>query len=290
MRTRVIRYLERLRKGLVRRAYRLVGIDISAPRPRQLRGGPLQGRALLIDPDSAIEYQSKITEGSYDHFFYEALEESGGIADARIWDVGAHVGYHTLAFAALVGPRGRVVAFEPNPYNAERIQQNLELNPDLSERIVLMACALSNNDGETPFVFSPELASGRSSGSYLEGAVRPEPPSSYTEDHFKTMTVETAKADTLLLEKRVPQPDVIKIDVEGAEHFVLQGAKDLLSHHCPLLLVEVHNITMMFHVQKILFDLGYDIQMLDAEHTSLSRCFILAERRSRPEASNTRKC
>ena len=75
-------------------------------------------------------------------------------------------------------------------------------------------------------------------------------------------------------------PSIIKIDVEGAESLVLEGAVELLSKYKPLLLIEVNNITQMFYVQKRLLKIGYNLEILDKEHTSLSRCFIIA---SHPE-------
>jgi hypothetical protein len=72
-------------------------------------------------------------------------------------------------------------------------------------------------------------------------------------------------------------PSVIKIDVEGAEKLVLEGSLNLLLEYKPILLIEVHNITMMFYVQKILCELGYNSEILDSDNSSLSRCFIIAK-------------
>jgi hypothetical protein len=84
------------------------------------------------------------------------------------------------------------------------------------------------------------------------------------------------RADTLMHQKLVPMPSLIKIDVEGAELLVLEGAMELLTTHKPFLLIEVHNIIMMFKVQKLLSRLEYDLEILDEENSSVSRCFIRA--------------
>ena len=68
----------------------------------------------------------------------------------------------------------------------------------------------------------------------------------------------------------------MKIDVEGAEQLVLEGATKLLAIAQPLLFVEVHNISQMFYVQRLLLGAGYEMEILDAEHASLSRCFTVA--------------
>jgi Methyltransferase FkbM domain len=49
-------------------------------------------------------------------------------------------------------------------------------------------------------------------------------------------------------------PLVVKIDVEGGEQLVLQGAREFLSRHKPMILLEVHNIQLMFYVQSMLIE------------------------------------
>jgi len=73
-------------------------------------------------------------------------------------------------------------------------------------------------------------------------------------------------------------PDIIKIDVEGAELLVLRGGKDFLQHKSPKLLLEIHNITLMHDIVNLLRDLNYDTNILDEENAELSRCFITAQK------------
>ncbi|MFC1848227.1 FkbM family methyltransferase [Chloroflexota bacterium] len=246
----------------------------SLPQWVEITGGPLNGCHMLLDLNSPAYWQREMKEGRYDAFIYEEFLKLGSISGVTVWDVGAHIGYHSLAFAALVGPSGRVVAFEPNPHNCERFRMNSERNPDLTGRITLMTSALSNVDGECSFIYSPEVDDGRSTGSHMEEALVPESEASYIT--FDQTRVPTVKADTLLSEKRMPSPSIMKIDVEGAEKLVLEGAVELLTTLKPLLFIEVHNIMMMFNVQKLLNNLGYQIEVLNSEHSSLSRCFIVA--------------
>lgn len=239
--------------------------------------GPVKGYQMFLDLNSPTYWHGAMIKGKYDSFIYDALRPYQTMG-ATVWDLGAHIGYHSLAFAALVGETGKVVAFEPNPHNFQRLSQNIEKNSDISKRITLMTCALSNFDGQSEFFFSSEVDNGKSSGSHLEEAIVPEEKSAY--DGFKKELVQTAKADTLLKQNFASMPSIIKIDVEGAESLVLEGAVELLSKYKPLLLIEVHNITQMFYVQKRLLKIGYNLEILDKEHTSLSRCFIIA---SHPE-------
>jgi FkbM family methyltransferase len=235
---------------------------------------------MLLNPDSPGLWQREMAQGGFDSFIYDELYKWGDLPGQTVWDVGAHVGYHTLAMACLVGSSGHVVAFEPNPHNLERLRANLDRNPDLGQRVIIVDSALSQNDGEMKFVQSSDVDGGRSSGSHLAEALLPLVESVY--ESFTETLVRCVKADTLLASGVVPVPYLIKVDVEGAEHLVLNGAQDLLSNFRPFLFIEVHNVSAMFHVEKSLFGLGYSVEILDAEHVSPSRCFILAKPAKEP--------
>lgn len=243
------------------------------PRWTRVEDGPLKDGWLFLDTNSPAYWEHEMAQGRFDPFIYDELsrtEVAGGI----FWDVGAHIGYHSFCLAALVGPNGRVFAFEPNPYNTERFRLHLERNPTLAERINLQSVALSNADGEASFEFSPVVDDGTSTGSHLSNASLPSEPGDYAA--FQSTTVKTARADTLIESGAIPAPTIMKIDVEGAEQLVLEGATGLLRTAQPLLFVEVHNISQMFYVQRLLLNVGYEMELLDAAHASLSRCFTVA--------------
>jgi len=90
--------------------------------------------------------------------------------------------------------------------------------------------------------------------------------------------VPAIQLDTFLQGADEPAPDVIKIDVEGAELQVLEGGRRLLAEHRPLLLMEIHHICQMFGVKNLLHSLGYQLSILDEARATPSRCFLLAER------------
>jgi FkbM family methyltransferase len=238
-------------------------------------GGPLHGYYMLLDLNSPAFWHKEMMQGCYDSFIYDTLDKAVDIRGATVWDVGAHIGYHSLAFAALVGPSGHVVAFEPNPFNIDRFRKHLERNKDLCEHITLMTCALSKVDGEADFVFSPEVDDGRSSGSHLTQSLVPEEARVYRS--FSQTKVPVVKADNLLRDKRVPPPAIIKIDVEGAEAFVIEGARQILSNLNPILLIEVHHIVGMHDTLNVLLELGYRTSVVAEAPISPSRCFILAQ-------------
>lgn len=239
-------------------------------------GGPLEGREMYVDLE--VPTWKAMAEGDYEPFIFESLGE-GGYESKTVWDVGAFMGYHALAFAALVGEQGRVVTFEPNPFNVERIRMNLERSPDLAPRVTVVTDALSNEDGQTAFTFSSSVDTGNSSGSHIAGAFAPEVSSVY--ESFEQITVNTVRADTLLREGRVPVPSLIKMDVEGAEAMVLEGAVEMLSTARPTLLLEVHHIVTMLHTQQLLSGLGYELKVVHIEKDSASRCHVLAKPKGR---------
>jgi FkbM family methyltransferase len=246
---------------------------VAGPEWTRVTAGPLAGHKLMLTLGAA-PWQAEMRDGAFDAFIYDALAEHGPLAGKVFWDVGAHVGYHTLCFAALAGPEGAVVAFEPNLSNLDRLSANIERNADLAGRVRVMTCALSEHDGEASFVSSPNVDDGSSSGSGLENgfAFNREIDTSAA----GRIQVRTARADALVANGSVPAPDIVKIDVEGGESFVLRGALGLLREAKPVLVIEVHNIVSMFHTLGLLFDLGYESRILDAEHSSASRCHIIA--------------
>jgi FkbM family methyltransferase len=243
----------------------------SGPRWVRISSGPLAGRELFSN-DHLPNWRA-LADGDYEPFIFDSLGQDG-YEGKTVWDIGAYVGYHALAFAALVGPTGAVVTFEPNPYNVERVMMNLERNPDLASRIKVVQKALANEDGETTFLLSPLIESGESSGSHMTSAFAPEAPDVY--EDFEEITVETVKADTLLSTGQFPAPDLVKMDVEGAELMVLQGGTRLLADRHPSLLIEVHHIVTMFETQKLLTDLDYNLEIINMDQDSSSRCHLLA--------------
>ena len=207
--------------------------------------------------------------GTYDAFIYDALAVRGNLRDRVCWDVGAHVGYHSLVFASL---GAQVVAFEPNQHNAARLRAHLERNPALARNIRHLAVAVSDQDGEMAFVHCGGLT-GESSGSHLVAGLPPLEPKLYA--GYERVLVPAARMDSLIA-RGERAPDVIKMDIEGAEILALQGGHKLLAEKKPLLLIEVHHICLMFHLQQLLLQLGYSTRILDEQNASSSRCFIMA--------------
>lgn len=134
-----------------------------------------------------------------------------------VWDVGANVGHYTTEFLRLVGPDGRVVAFDPEPSCARRLEA-LGSAPQL----LVVEAAVADFDGETSF----SVSAGQ--GSYYN----------HIGSDDSELKVRVARAATLVAEG-TPAPTVVKIDVEGWEGEVFDGLGGLLEG-IRALFVEVH--------------------------------------------------
>ncbi len=138
------------------------------------------------------------------------------------WDVGAHYGYFSLLAAELVGPDGSVCAFEPSEFSFEL----LKLNTASIDRVEVFKKAVSNTCGELTFFEFPALYSEYNSLDI----------SQYQNEKWRQKvnavknTVQAVTLDSLADELQ-RLPDVIKIDVEGAEDQVIEGGKKILQEN-----------------------------------------------------------
>jgi FkbM family methyltransferase len=145
--------------------------------------------------------------------------------DDVFWDVGANVGYFTLVAATALAHRGQIVAFEPGKNAYQRLTENVSLNP--YRNIQTFPVAVSDREGEAVLHVAGDIADS-SASLYPAGQTqaRHEVCRTVSLDHFRRV-------------QGGRPPDLIKLDVEGAELAVLQGARDLIAATPPLLLVEM---------------------------------------------------
>jgi FkbM family methyltransferase len=142
---------------------------------------------------------------------------------AIVLDVGASVGGYSMLFGQWTGRRGRVYAFEPAPEIRAVLERHVALN-DLDGIVVPVAAAASDANGRSTFV-----TPGPHGISRLAAAGESAP-----------LTVDTITIDEFCRREAV-KPDLIKIDVEGAELAVLRGARDTLrARRDVAIFVELH--------------------------------------------------
>ncbi len=151
-----------------------------------------------------------------------------------VFDVGANVGQMTLEMAHLVGPAGRVVAIEPAPGNVRLLKRHVEANGFIN-RVTIVEAACSDAPGQDmEFVIFGEGAHAVGSGHQLRSSRTDQIDAARVVVKVKTLTVDSICAELALL------PQVIKIDVEGAEAAVLQGARTTLRAAYPVVRFGFH--------------------------------------------------
>jgi len=160
-------------------------------------------------------------------------------SDHVVIDVGAHMGFFTLKIAKNVK---KVVAVEPDPVNFKFLAFNVRLNK-LEDRVVLHNLALGERDGQA-FLDRSGYGFGRSKITTEK-----------TDYLTKIKTV-----DNLISEDGLERVDLIKIDTEGSELEILEGAKETLQEYKPdLLLAAYHfnqeHLTLADYLRKY----GYNI-------------------------------
>ncbi len=144
------------------------------------------------------------------------------------YDVGANVGFFAILAARLLGSNGRIVCFEPLPDNARQIAYNAGLNSFAN--VAVRAEALGGSNRTERFTTSVEPTWGRLS------SVEQSPMQA-----SGTIEVPVRTLDSLCGPNGLPLPDFIKMDVEGAEAEVLQGAHATLSASRPVMVIELHS-------------------------------------------------
>jgi FkbM family methyltransferase len=194
------------------------------------------------------------------------------LAPGRVFvDIGANHGYFTLLAAALVGPRGRVVAFEPNPPVFAQLTEHVRLN-GFTDRTSLVQQAVTDKPDDRATLFVSRW-SGNSGVSTLVpdaprvavGAVSP--------DH--TVAVRTETFDRWFERSGFDRVDLVKIDTEGCEDLVVAGmAAALGSGRVGAVICETHPET---RAHRVLCAAGYMPQPLDVSGPLTNFVYARAE-------------
>jgi FkbM family methyltransferase len=163
--------------------------------------------------------------------------------DTVFYDIGGFQGFHTI-----LGTLGKkVYTFEPDPQNLEKLKKNVELNSD--QDIEMIEKPVWNQVKE------------------LELDVGKEGESSVGEGEIKK---KSTSLDNFVIEDGNSPPDLIKIDVEGAEQKVLEGAEKVLEKYKPEIMIEIHGEERLEkfesseeEIDEILESKGYSLNKLE---------------------------
>jgi FkbM family methyltransferase len=147
---------------------------------------------------------------------------------AVVWDVGANLGLFTVAAASLAGTQGQVISFEPDSWLIRLLQRSSRSQPKASATIRVVPVAVADEVTIREFCISQH---SRSENYLLGHGYSP------TQNARERITVMAVSLDWCL--ERLPAPQVVKVDVEGAEVDVLQGAQRLLGIARPTFIMEV---------------------------------------------------
>jgi FkbM family methyltransferase len=184
-------------------------------RPLVVRHGEARGLQLRADRRSVAWITGKV-EPEVQHALRRLLPSGGTFVD-----IGAGIGFFAALGARIVGPTGRVIAFEPSSAAAGAARDNCALNR--LENVEIVELAVSDGEGRR-FLARPGEPTAT-----LEGA----PAASAVE-------VSTVSLDHFLAQRPRLVPSLVKIDVEAHEAQVLRGMHETLSRVRPTLIIEMH--------------------------------------------------
>ena len=190
-------------------------------------GSPLSGREVavadgpaagvkLVGERRSLAWLSGRVEPEVQSVLERELVTGGVFVDA-----GASIGFFSLLAARIVGPTGRVIAFEPQPAAAASIRGNAALNA--FEQVTVVEAALSA--GPSTVVFQGV----GTATAHVAG-----------EDDAQGLRVSCVSLDDFLAAHPSLVPDLVKIDVEGHEGAVLAGMRTTLAERAPALVIELH--------------------------------------------------
>ncbi|MEL6457006.1 MAG: FkbM family methyltransferase [Cyanobacteria bacterium J06636_27] len=200
--------------------------------------GKLQGKKWIVGSS-----QHGCWLGSYEYekqtLFTKTIHKG-----SVVFDLGAHVGFHSLLASVLVGSQGKVYAFEPMPKNLSYLKEHIKINK--IKNIAVINAAVSDSCGTAYFQenicsFQGHLAS------------------------VGNIKVKTVSLDEMISQGEIPNPNYIKIDVEGAELQVLNGAKNLLATVKPTIFLATHGDEIQRQCRIFLESIGYRLEAINGK-------------------------
>lgn len=188
-----------------------------------------------------------------------------------VWDVGGNIGLYARWLATHLAAR-HVYTFEPMSENLGELDYNIR-NGGVADRVTIIPWALSDVDGDVNFQIDDiqgasgticTVSGGAASAGRLALALPP-----------KTEKVRSRTIDSIIDGGELPAPDVLKVDVEGAERMVLEGGKNFFASAMPRLVVETHGVEVSRQCLEFLLDLGYTTAACVPEEVDQSRHMIV---------------
>jgi FkbM family methyltransferase len=187
---------------------------------------------------------------------HQVLEQYLKSGDVFV-DIGANFGLHTLYAAKLVGEQGQVFAFEPVTSNLKLLNRNITLSK-VDKQVRVVPNAVSNSSQAfLDFYLPPDEVA-------VTASLQP------NQSDAQVIQVANVRLDDYWQDINLPIK-MIKIDVEGAELGVLEGAEKLISKWKPILVIEVHGFALpsfgasVAELRNFLNKFGYQEMRLEGE-------------------------
>jgi FkbM family methyltransferase len=221
--------------------------ELLRPQPFQAR---YFGYRLVYEPNDHLVSRYAAV-GTYEEEVIAFLKRAMR-PDSVVFDIGANIGMFALAVAR-IAPNASIHCFEPSPIPRRCLQLSIELN-DLSSRVWVNPSAVGADEGEKYFCLH---AKGESAFDGLHDTGRA--------DAVQTIRVPVTTIDAYVTKAGLARLDLMKIDTEGAEIFVLQGARQTLHAFRPVIIFEANRLNFESYkihpqeLERLLHVAGYHI-------------------------------
>jgi FkbM family methyltransferase len=205
----------------------------------KIRSGPLKGKKWIATSGG------KFVQGDQEAYKTEAFIKNYSAGEV-FFDIGAHIGYYSAIAAMLNDGSGKIFAFEPRPMNANFFRKHMKIND--FRNVTLIEAAVGESEKDVWFDTGHGSATGHVSS---EGDLK----------------VRQVSIDRMVREGILPQPDFIKIDVEGGEIEVLKGSKQVIANSRPKMIIATHNPECFQYVTDFLTGNRYRFEVLNPGST-----------------------
>ena len=237
--------------GILGKSLRFLLKAIPRGMPICILQGPLKGKTWVVGAGD----NNGFWLGSYELETQRVLEQNTRPGDV-VYDIGANVGFYTLLASFLVGKQGRVYAFEPFPANVGFIKKHISLNKIINVSVFDMAIA----DKEDVMFFKTGINSA-------EGKLSNE----------GDLKVNVMPLDSMVRDKIIPPPQIMKIDVEGAELKLFEGAREMIKKYRPKIILSTHGDNIHVACINWLRSMGYCLQAIPSTESLEKTGSIFAE-------------
>ncbi len=198
--------------------YRSV-ITFLGKRGLKLKVQGTRAKMIVSNPNELSIYQSLDGEKSFLQKFLNRINDK-----TVFYDVGANIGMYSLCAAKYKISPKFIYSWEPEPFNFKRLKENIDLNG--IKNITAFPIALG----------SENTVLGLRTDAKEPGSLTP----SLTRESSRSVSVQVARGDDWVSEKKLQLPSIMKIDVEGYEFNVLKSFKKTINESKPIIFLEIH--------------------------------------------------